>query len=150
MPPPTQVSGQVPDLQPVPTVVSPAEEIKQAIDVALRRGACPQFIRGPEAPQEVYDSLIHSSTQANLNKALAEIVSTREPDPTLMYYRRERLETALAQDLVTYQRNEGRTVQDRHLQEVTPEVAALGIADARQAADKARAVSRRGLYLGTV
>lgn len=150
MPPQTQISGQVPDLPPVPDVVSPVGEIRDAIDVTLRRGACPQFIRGPDAPQEVYDALIHSSTQANLNQALVDIVSTREPDPTLLYYRRERLETALAQDLISYQRNEGRTVQDRHLQEVSADVAAISIAEARQAADEARAVQRRGLHIGTV
>jgi hypothetical protein len=149
MPPPIQVVEEVPELDPAPKT-SPEDEIRRAIDTNLRRGTCPQFISGPAPPQALYDALIRFGTQANLNQALADIVSTREPDPTMLYYRRERLETALAQDLISYQRNEGRGVQDRHLYEITPEQAVQGILEARTTADAARASERRGLHIGTI
>ena len=149
-PPAPQVAGEVVQLPPAVPVLSPEDEIARSLELTLRRGVCPQFIPGPAPPNEVYEALIHSSTQASLNQALVDIVSTRVPNETENYYRRERLATALAEDLITYNRNEGGRLKDTHLQQVTAAYAARGIAQSLPVAGAAETEAARADHIGVV
>jgi hypothetical protein len=74
----------------------------------------------------------------------------REPNETDNYYRRERLETALAQDLITNDRNLGPRLKDQHLMEVSPAEAAAAIAASRGVAVEAAVQASRGMSIGNV
>jgi hypothetical protein len=97
-------------------------EIAEKINTNLFRGSCPGFIQKLGEIPELFNTLNRVGTQANLNENQAQI--TREWDPYTLYNRRTRLETALAMDLVTYNRNENNRMKDFNLKPITAEEAA--------------------------
>jgi hypothetical protein len=149
-PPLPQVAGEIPELpEPVDVLGDNAKKIQSEIELNLFRGVCPEFIPAPGPAPPLYNSLAHASTQAQLNELQANN-QERIWDPYELYNRRFRLETALAEDLITFNRNEGRGPKDTHLQEITPELAGQIIAQSSVTSKEAEISDAAGIHIGHI
>lgn len=149
-PPLPQVAGEIPELpEPVDVLGDNAKKIQSEIELNLFRGVCPEFIPAPGPAPPLYNSLAHASTQAQLNELQANN-QERIWDPYELYNRRFRLETALAEDLITFNRNEGRGPKDTHLQEITPELAGQIIAQSSVTSKEAEISDAEGIHIGHI
>lgn len=160
-----QVAGEIPDDdqeqggmyedlidQPGDTMSEEAANIAQiavSIEKSLYSGTCPTYVDAPAATTQLYQDLIRSGTQRNVNEQLAAMRVRREEDPTEFYNRRTRLEQSLAQDLITYDRANN-WLKDTHLEMLNPLDAAQQIAESREAAAAAAAQDAQGLHIGSV
>ena len=67
-----------------------------------------------------------------------------------LWNRRFRLETALAEQLITFNRDESRGPKDTHLQEITPELAAQIIAQSQVTSKEAAISDASGIHIGHI
>jgi hypothetical protein len=103
-----------------------SEELDRRLQLVMQRGVCTQFVPGVSEPSDTYKALIHNATQTQFNMATLRS-SQREPDPTEMYYRREQLAIALAQDLILYNRSQNGRLKDTHLKAISTTEAAASM-----------------------
>jgi len=145
-----QVAGEVVDpIEAVDALGRDPARIAEEIERNLFRGSCPEFIPALGPTPELYTALVHTSTQAQLNELQANS-QERIWSPYDLWNRRFRLETALAADLLTWNRNEGRGPKDWHLQEVTPAAAAAIIAESTERSRLAALADSAGTHIGYI
>jgi hypothetical protein len=149
-PPLPQISGEIAELPLMVGVFgNNVETIKNEIEMNLTRGVCPEFIPAPGPTPSLYTSLAHASTQAQYNELVANN-QEREWSPYELWNRRFRLETALAEDLLTYRRNAGLGPADTHLHEITPELAAQVIVESQAISQPAVMSNAEGTHIGHI